>query len=250
MLNAAGKRILNNGNNICCLYQARLCSDNSLAGVYVPKSKVAGGTYYFKTSGGLCAYASLSDPAPCNSTPLVTGETAATSCTSGPCATACPNCTDTSSSYSVSGIDNSLTNFWGTTGCSGVYAPWSVLTRSMNVSCTCCSTCSVDFANGCQTQWQSTVSSGYPSGLFTAHFTDGNVCDLGIALLCRGSVGGWTVGINPLQVWNSGCTAAVAGATATYVKSSLPWTPTGTYTLSSWSATGGVNPFPSTCTVS
>lgn len=69
-----GEQKVNSGSgNGCCLYQARKCSDDSLAGIYVNKSQFPSfpSTFTF-WDGTQCLYAQASDVAPCNSSPLAT----------------------------------------------------------------------------------------------------------------------------------------------------------------------------------
>ncbi|HEY2586884.1 MAG TPA: hypothetical protein VGI81_14155 [Tepidisphaeraceae bacterium] len=105
VIDASGNDEVDGGAGTCCLFQARDCPTSALRSLYVPKSKIvaAGGVYYFE-SGGVCYSASLSDPAPCNSTPLVTGETAVTSCSDSACSSpTCPSCQTTPSTFMCTG---------------------------------------------------------------------------------------------------------------------------------------------------
>lgn len=83
-LASAGQQLTPNATATCCLYQARDCATNTLQSLYLKKSQFPSfpSTYYFKYSG-TCYYVQSTDTAPCNSTPLVTGETAETDCTCG-----------------------------------------------------------------------------------------------------------------------------------------------------------------------
>lgn len=134
MLDSSGNVLLDGGSQSCCLYQARLCSDNSLAGVYVKKSQFPSfpSTYYFKTSGGTCMYAQSSDAAPCDSTPLVTGETAVASCSDSAC-TLCPDGTGLSTTYTITGWNGTFPDandiFWCGNPCTGAVPSALVATK-------------------------------------------------------------------------------------------------------------------------
>jgi hypothetical protein len=87
MLNADGSAMLDSGSGECCLFQARLCSDNTLAAMYVRKSQFPAfpATFYFYDSpSATCYYVQSTDTAPCTSTPIAS-PTTITNCADARC---------------------------------------------------------------------------------------------------------------------------------------------------------------------